>query len=387
MKPPRLFRVLRASCLLVVSVLSGGGSALLGLCGPFTDVSDAVFCPFVLEIFTLGITTGTTPTTYSPNGQVSRVQMAAFLSRTVDGVLKRGSRRAFSDRFWTPQNEASLGLTSIPVNPLGVVSDGADLWIAHSGPGLISRVRASDGKLLETWTGATLAHVVLVAMDSVFAAGSSAPGRLYRIAPNQPAGTVTTVATIGDSPAGIAFDGGRIWTADLTSVSVVTPGALPPWSVVTVTTGFTSPNGALFDGANIWVTDFSAASIFKLDSSGAILQAVGVGTGPYYPAFDGTNIWVPNRDADSVTVIRASNGAVLATLTANGLNGPLTAAFDGERVLVTDDSGDAVSLWKAADLTPLGSFSTGAGTDPTGVCSDGANFWVTLYISRRLARF
>jgi hypothetical protein len=72
-------------------------------------VSDPSFCPFVLEIFSLGITTGATPATYAPTDSVTRLQMAAFLSRTVDGVLKRGSRRAALDQFWTPQNATVLG--------------------------------------------------------------------------------------------------------------------------------------------------------------------------------------------------------------------------------------------------------------------------------------
>jgi len=46
-------------------------------------LTDPGFCPFVLEIFYLGITTGTTPTTYDPSSTVTRLQMAAFLSRTV----------------------------------------------------------------------------------------------------------------------------------------------------------------------------------------------------------------------------------------------------------------------------------------------------------------
>ena len=92
---------------LAAVIVGGAGSVLLGVCGPFTDVTDATFCPFVLEIFTLGITTGTTPTTYDPGGNVSRLQMAAFLSRTVDGVLKRGSRRAALNQFWTPRNRSS----------------------------------------------------------------------------------------------------------------------------------------------------------------------------------------------------------------------------------------------------------------------------------------
>jgi DNA-binding beta-propeller fold protein YncE len=87
---------------------------------------------------------------------------------------------------------------------------------------------------------------------------------------------------------------------------------------------------------------------------------------------------VPNQSTNTVTVVRASSGIVLATLTGNGLNQPVTAAFDGERILVTNFGGNSVSLWKAADLSPLGSVSTGASTRPTGACSDGLNFWITL---------
>src|SRR5512144_195221 len=101
------------ACLAAIAAISlGASSSLTGTCGPFTDVAADSFCPFVLEIFYLGITTGTTPTTYDPTANVTRLQMAAFLSRTVDGVLRRGSRRAALDQFWTPQNQFSLGLTS-----------------------------------------------------------------------------------------------------------------------------------------------------------------------------------------------------------------------------------------------------------------------------------
>src|SRR6185369_7171982 len=169
----RLMSVLRTRRRLPVilaALLGGAGSALLGVCGPFTDVSDAGFCPFVLEIFTLGITTGTTPTTYDPAGSVSRLQMAAFLSHAVDGVLRRGSRRASLDRFWMPQGEAALGLTTVGPTPTLCRSDGEDVWVTQS-DGTISRVRASDGQLLETWTGADGAFAICVATGRVFAAG------------------------------------------------------------------------------------------------------------------------------------------------------------------------------------------------------------------------
>jgi YVTN family beta-propeller protein len=106
------------------------------------------------------------------------------------------------------------------------------------------------------------------------------------------------------------------------------------------------------------------------------------------PVFDGANIWVPNSGSNSVSVVRASTGAVLRTLTGNNLSGPAAAAFDGQRVLVTNaDALDGVSLWKAADLTSLGSFSTGAFSSPYGACSDGVSFWLALSGTSTIARF
>jgi hypothetical protein len=299
------------------------------------------------------------------------------------------SRRAILDQFWTPRNDTVLGSTTVGSEPLLVRSDGADLWVANINSNSVSRVRASDGKLLETWTGATSAYAVLVAMGRVFVTGGPiGQGQLYRIDPSQAAGPVATVASnLGASPSGIAFDGARIWTANQSgSVSIVTPGATLPWSVTTVT-GFAGLVGILYDGANIWVTDFGAGTLLRLDGSGAIQQTVAVGTFPASPIFDGTDIWVPNSGSGSVSVVRASSGTVVATLTGNGLNGPRAAAFDGQRVLITNPGGNSVSLWRAADLTPLGSVATGASTFPLGACSDGVNFWITLNGANKLARF
>ena len=300
------------------------------------------------------------------------------------------SRRAALDQFWTPQNATVLGLTSVGSSPLLLKSDGADVWVANSAGGTVSRVRASDGKSLETWTGATSAGGVLVAMGRILVTGQTSPGNLYMIDPSQPPGAVTTVAsTLGNLSQGITFDGARVWTADFFghSVSIITPAAAPPWAVTTVTTGFQGPVGALYDGANVWVTDATAGKLLKLDSAGAILLAVTVGSNPLFPVFDGTNIWVPNAGSNSISVVRASSGTVLQTLTGNGLSFPEAAAFDGERVLVTNQTGNSVSLWKAADLSPLGSFATGSSTAPTGACSDGVNFWITLAAPSKLARF
>jgi hypothetical protein len=384
---------------MVITIGSIKLNADTGTCGgasftlPFTDVlsSNIFFCSIAAAYFS-GLTNGTTSTTYSPGDTVPREQIAAFTTRTLDQSVKRSSKRAALQQFWNIQTEGNLGLTTVGSAPSFVQSDGADLWVVNSGSASVSRVRASDGKLLETWTGASGASGVLCAMGKVFITGHGAPGSLYQIDPTQPAGAVTTLtSSLGDNPEGIAFDGQRIWTANtggfniVSSVSIVT---LNPVSVTTVTTGFAGPMGILYNGANIWVADYGDGALKKLDSSGNILLSVNVGCCPQFPAFDGTNIWVPGI-LSNLTVVRATgplSGTVLATLTGNGLDEPIQAAFDGERILVTNafgKNGGSISLWKASDLTPIGTLPVGL--RPYGACSDGVNFWITL--SNKLARF
>lgn len=384
------------SLILCLTLLSTRMQADTGTCGgqsitlPFTDVAagNVFFCS-IAEAYFSGLANGTSGTTYSPGNNLPREQMAAFVTRTMDQALKRGSRQATRKQFWTPPSETGLALTTVG-SPRLLKSDGADLWVANFVPGTVSRVRASDGKLLETWTGATSAVGVLSAKGLIFITGGPSPGKLYQIDPTQPVGSVTTLtSSLGNFPFGITFDGARVWTANENpggSVSIVT---LNPLSVTTVSAGFAIPIGILYDGTNIWVTDkgTTPGTLFKLDSNGAIIQTVTVGDSPALPVFDGTNIWVPNQTSNTVTVVRASTGTVLATLMSNGLVTPTAAAFDGERVLVTNSNGNSVSLWKAADLTPLGSVSTGASTQPLGVCSDGLDFWITLVGTGKLARF
>jgi hypothetical protein len=380
--------------------LSNQIKADTGNCGgvtitlPFNDVmASPFFCQIAAAYFS-GLTNGTGDgTTYSPTQTVTREQMAAFISRTMDQSLKRGSRRAVAKKWFTPQDVNSLTRTIVGDFPQQVEFDGTDLWVPNYNSGTVMRVSPGDGKVLETWTGAINAYGIACAMGKIFITGTTNPGSLYMIDPTQPAGAVTTLASnLGVFPNGIAFDGSRIWTANNSgSISII---SLNPTSVTTISAGFLNPLGVLYDGASIWVAD-GGGTLLKLNSNGSIAQTINTGAGPKFIVFDGTNIWVPDSDSPSVTVVRVKdaggnalvNAFVVATLTGNGLNTPVTAAFDGERILVTNLFGDGVSLWKAADLTPLGFFTTGAGSQPSGACSDGLNFWIALSGTDRLARF
>jgi len=100
---------------------------------------------------------------------------------------------------------------------------------------------------------------------------------------------------------------------------------------------------------------------------------------------------VPNFFSNSLTVVRASDAAVLKTFSPqngnqNGLSESVQAAFDGQRILVTNQSG-GLSLFKATDLSIIGNPSTPGVSDPVGVCSDGIKFWVSFSGSGEIGSF
>jgi hypothetical protein len=281
---------------------------------------------------------------------------------------------------------------SIAGAPFFCAADGENIWTIDNAGG-VTQTQASTGRNLNRWTSATSGLAVLATAGKVFVAANTSPsGTLYVIDPSQPPGAVTVAASnLGNGSNGIASDGTYIWTADFGppgSVSLIFP---PSYIVGIQTTGFLRPSGILYDGAHIWVTDFTAGTLLKVQAAtGGILQTVPVGAGPQYPVFDGANIWVPNWTSYSITVVQASTGNAAATISSdasNMLSHPTSATFDGERVLVTNGFGNTVTLFKAADLSFIANVTTGAGSGPTGACSDGINFWVPLHDVSSLLRF
>jgi DNA-binding beta-propeller fold protein YncE len=393
-------RLRRAKLLIAMALLIVAASSQLradsGTCSgaqvnlPFTDIQgNGFFCQIAAAYFS-GLTNGTSATTYSPGAPVAREQMAAFVTRTLDQSLKRGSRRAALDQWWTPQTPETLGTTTVGDQPMSIKSDGELVWVANFVGNSISCIQASDGKLIKTYTGVTKPRALVVARGKIYVAGNEPAGKLYSIDPTSASSTATFVTDIGSNPIALAFDGEFIWCTNFVG-NIYRINFDPDPVVAIVDPALGIPASLIYDGANIWVIDQGDNKIKKLNGGGtSVLQDVVVGSSAQPPIFDGTNIWVPNYNNDTITVIRASTGVVLATLTGNGLNGPGQVAFDGERILVVNRDGNGVSLWKASDLTPLGNFSTGTaggGSSPEGVCSDGLNFWITLSGYDKVARF
>jgi hypothetical protein len=401
----RAFSLIVFSALLVA--LSQRLRADSGTCGgatavvPFTDVGGSIFFCQIAEAYFSGLTKGTSATTYSPSEAVTREQMAAFVTRTLDQSLRRRSRRAALGQWWTttPHYDAGLGSTMISDATFladAVTSDGKDLWVTQaslSGVNSVLRLHGSDGRLLASWNGPDQPRGITTAMGKVFVAQASdvippQPSLLYTIDPAQAPGAATQVPTTNPLGAdvfvrghNILFDGARLWITNSRvdggagSVDIVTPAAAFPWTSSNISNGFLQPYGLVFDGSNMWVTDIANQTIDKMDSNGGFVQIITVGNQPTNPAFDGANIWVPNISDNSISVVRASTGIVIATLTGNGLDEPESVAFDGQRILAANRG--SISLWKASDLTPMGSFSIAQNNNPRAT-SDGINFWILL---------
>jgi hypothetical protein len=400
---------LRAGLLLAfVTVLTFTSTRLqadTGSCGgvtitlPFNDVMASPFFCQIAQAFFTGLTNGTTATTYSPTENVTREQMAAFISRTLDQSLQRGSRRAVLQQWSTPTSPGTLRPVELGGNTNRIICDGADLWVLSGIQ--VKRVEASSGRVTETWT----VNDPVVPIDIITAArriyilvnASNSPGKLHFILPDALFVGESTLWTedMGINPIRMTFDGRYIWTANAGGGQ--SPGSISRIRIntgdapnVTLSTGFSAPRCILWDGAALWVLDYGDSMLKEVNpSTGAVISALPLATQPREMIFDGTNLWI-THSGGGITVVRAVGGlrgTVLQTITGNGLTGCLGLAFDGERVLVANEAGDSVSLFKAADFTPLGSLSIGAGADPSAVCSDGLNFWITRPGSNDIVRF
>jgi hypothetical protein len=361
--------------LALVTMAAGAVTRLVqDQCGPFTDVSPSI-CPYVLEMYYLGVTAGTTPTTFSPDNTVTRGQAAVFVSKAVNQSLARSRRRAALGQWGKSSYLTwSSGVGVVPLDGLTgqLTSDGENVWAVGSSG--IYRVRASDGVLVDTWPITTGAVSPLIVLGRLFFAGSPTLNtwNLYMIDPTQPPGPPVNVAALPpNGPSALVFDGFSIWAANGgNSLEVVSLYGPMPWPVANYSMGFTAPSNMVFDGSNMWVLD--SGKLLKVNSSGSILQTVNVSPNFFGPmVFDGSNVIVGNY------VFRAADGQLLTSM---NIGFPTQIAFDGERLLFMSccsQDGTALTLMRAADFSIIqqDNFSGLGPPYAFGVVSDGVGFW------------
>src|SRR6185295_10186442 len=150
--------IMISAVIVAITSVSTNLRADSGTCGgqmitlPFADVAGSAFFCQIAEAYFAGLTNGTSATTYSPGQNVTRDQMAAFITRTLDQETRRASYRAALDQ-WGQGSFSASGMTDVS-GARSVKPDGEDLWVTSFDDGTVTRVRASDGRVLGTWTGA-----------------------------------------------------------------------------------------------------------------------------------------------------------------------------------------------------------------------------------------
>ena len=83
---------------------------------PFTDVSGNIFFCQIAEAYFSGLTSGPRRRLTALDDFVRRDQMAAFVTRTQDSALRRGSRRAALNQWATPTTVPMTGRTAVEVS-------------------------------------------------------------------------------------------------------------------------------------------------------------------------------------------------------------------------------------------------------------------------------
>jgi outer membrane protein assembly factor BamB len=119
---------------------------------------------------------------------------------------------------WYPANLRTT--FSAGTNPVGVAFDGANIWVANFSSNNVTKLQASDGKVIGSFS-------------------------------------------VGTNPNDMAFDGANIWVSNFSSNNVAKLRASDGSMLGTFNAG-SAPVGISFDGANIWVTSFNSNTVSKL---------------------------------------------------------------------------------------------------------------------------
>src|SRR5215813_7934000 len=107
--------------------------------------------------------------------------------------------------------------------PSAIAFDGANMWIANLNDNTVTKLRASDGALMGTFS-------------------------------------------VGRRPDGLAYDGANMWVANRDDSTVAKLRASDGAVVATFPVG-AAPAGLVFDGFNIWVANAADGTLTKLRAS------------------------------------------------------------------------------------------------------------------------
>jgi len=293
-------------------------------------------------------------------GTVTSTQLSA------DALPNSNSLKLLGSKRWDllkPQNDFAVGSF-----PDAITFDGTNIWVVNDNGGTVTKLRASDGVNLGTFTVTQGPGVSGVVFDGTNVwLGNLGGNQVTKLRASDGANLGTVTLGPG-SAVPVAFDGTNVWVKNGVSLTKIRVSDGANMGTFAVNLG-----GLVFDGANMWGSDVSnPGTIIKLRASDGTIAgtfAVSAGVG----VFDGTNIWLSvSNVSGSVIKLRAGDGANLGTFAVGSF--PRGIAFDGENIWVVNGGSKTITKLRASDGTNLGTFPTDGGGS---LAFDGTNMWVT----------
>jgi sugar lactone lactonase YvrE len=187
---------------------------------------------------------------------------------------------------------------------------------------------------------------------------------------------VDIISTGSIRPYGLAFDGTNLWYAETQNDKIHGP--------ITFDSPGNAPYGLTFGGTYLWNVDSIDKKIYKLDTSGLIIDfidlPIALMTGL---TFDGTYLWVASSNDDKIYKMD-TNGNLLSSFSSPVAN-PTGLAFDGtylwnadfeaDKIYKLDTFGNVIDSFDSPGVSFKGS---------NGLTFDGVYLWVSEFYDKKI---
>jgi hypothetical protein len=182
---------------------------------------------------------------------------------------------------------------SLSAVPFGIATDGTYVWTANLGeatPGSVSKVDPDSGSTLNLTAGIVSPIGILFDGANLWVTDDG-DNNLKKLDTN---GNVIQSVPVGNNPLFPVFDGNNIWVPNRFGNSVTVVRARDGMVLTTLTgNGLANPTKAAFDGQRILVTNVDSVSLWKAADLTPIGNfPTGPGTFPQGACSDGINFWI-----------------------------------------------------------------------------------------------
>lgn len=173
-------------------------------------------------------------------------------------------------------------------NPMGVATDGTNVWTANSSAGTVTKLTAATGATVGTYTVGTT-PTGIVTNGGVTWVTNKGANTVSRITAST--GVVTNTYTVGSQPTAILLIGTTAWIANSAGSSVST--IIPTTGTVTTYTLPANPVAMVWDGANFVYVALANNTLAVCSTGGCSSPgSIALTATPTALGFDGENIWV-----------------------------------------------------------------------------------------------